>query len=254
MTDIADMVDSAVMDDLEDRFQLAADYLPSIVERVPDAQKLEMYGFYKQAMEGQCGAPKPGMFDFKGKAKWEAWSKLGDMGKYEAMLGYVETLTSIEPHWEANIEEAQGKPKKAYGPVFSSLIAHDDDDDDEPPEGSTPLHNAVRTGDLAAVQRELQRDPQQASAADVEGYTPLHLAADSGAEDVVRALLASGADANARDAEGQTPLHCAVLGEHEGVTRALLDCGGDAGAPDNAGETPAAGAPAAWASWLASGA
>lgn len=34
-----------------------------------------------QATKGVCNAPKPGMMDFVGKAKWEAWNGLGKMSQ-----------------------------------------------------------------------------------------------------------------------------------------------------------------------------
>lgn len=34
-----------------------------------------------QSTIGKCNAPKPGMMDFVGKAKWEAWNGLGDMSQ-----------------------------------------------------------------------------------------------------------------------------------------------------------------------------
>lgn len=35
--------------------------------------------FYLQATVGTCVVPKPGMMDFVGKAKWEAWKAVGDI-------------------------------------------------------------------------------------------------------------------------------------------------------------------------------
>ena len=34
-----------------------------------------------QAVVGECSAPKPGMIDFVGKAKWEAWTSLKGLTK-----------------------------------------------------------------------------------------------------------------------------------------------------------------------------
>ena len=39
-----------------------------------DAKKLEIYALYKQGMIGDVNTDRPGMLDFKGKAKWDAWS------------------------------------------------------------------------------------------------------------------------------------------------------------------------------------
>ena len=42
---------------------------------VPDDRKLLVYALYKQATEGDVNTKRPGMLDFKGKAKWDAWKK-----------------------------------------------------------------------------------------------------------------------------------------------------------------------------------
>jgi acyl-CoA-binding protein len=52
--------------------------------------KLKFYGYYKQATLGECTTQKPGLFDPVGRAKWEAWNKLGKMKKVDAMCGYIE--------------------------------------------------------------------------------------------------------------------------------------------------------------------
>jgi len=39
-----------------------------------DDELLKLYSLYKQGTVGDCNTEKPGMFDFKGKAKWEAWN------------------------------------------------------------------------------------------------------------------------------------------------------------------------------------
>ncbi|XP_067686057.1 acyl-CoA-binding domain-containing protein 5-like [Haliotis asinina] len=56
---------------------------------------LRFYGFYKQATEGRCTDVKPSFWDLVKKAKWEAWNKLGDMPREEAMLNYVDALKVI---------------------------------------------------------------------------------------------------------------------------------------------------------------
>jgi hypothetical protein len=53
--------------------------------------------------------------------------------------------------------------------------------------------------------------------------------------EVVRLLLAAGADVNARDALGLTPL--ALSAHNPGIVRLLLEAGGDPNAPDYRGKT-----------------
>lgn len=57
--------------------------------------KLRFYAYFKQATEGPCNASKPAFWDVVGKLKWEAWKKLGNMPKHEAMNNYVEELKKV---------------------------------------------------------------------------------------------------------------------------------------------------------------
>ena len=49
-----------------------------------------------QANIGDNTAPKPGMLDFKGKAKWEAYSKNKGMSKDEAMENYIAKVAELQ--------------------------------------------------------------------------------------------------------------------------------------------------------------
>ncbi|XP_076642238.1 uncharacterized protein LOC143353044 isoform X2 [Halictus rubicundus] len=56
---------------------------------------LRFYAYYKQATEGPCQQPKPAFWDLVKKAKWDAWTRLGNMSTTEAMNNYVEELKKI---------------------------------------------------------------------------------------------------------------------------------------------------------------
>jgi hypothetical protein len=73
------------------------------------------------------------------------------------------------------------------------------------------LFEAVSAGDLARVKEILERAPEAANAVDEEGATALHLAALHGQREMVRALVAAGADINRRDGRfGATPAGWAI--------------------------------------------
>lgn len=58
--------------------------------------KLKMYGLFKIATEGKCdGKSRPGMLDIVGRAKYDAWLKLGDLKQEEAMDQYVSVVKEI---------------------------------------------------------------------------------------------------------------------------------------------------------------
>lgn len=60
------------------------------------------------------------------------------------------------------------------------------------------------------------------------GYTPLHLAAQSGHVNVVRALLRHGSSVEASDGDGYTALHDAAgVDDGRDAIRALLEAGAD---------------------------
>lgn len=62
------------LDELQEEFQAAADYLVTAVtskdKRFSDKIKLQLYGLYKQATVGKCNTGKPALWDPSGRAKW----------------------------------------------------------------------------------------------------------------------------------------------------------------------------------------
>ena len=92
------------------------------------------------------------------------------------------------------------------------------------PEGTTPLHEAVRQNDLKTVQA-LIKARADVKAATRYGVTPIGIAAVNGNVAILRALLDAGADANTATPGGETALMTAArTGNVEAVTL-LLDRG-----------------------------
>ncbi|XP_076592846.1 acyl-CoA-binding protein-like [Chaetodon auriga] len=57
--------------------------------RPSDQELLDLYGLYKQATVGDVNTDRPGMMDFKGKAKWDARNSRKGMSKDDAMTAYI---------------------------------------------------------------------------------------------------------------------------------------------------------------------
>jgi acyl-CoA-binding protein len=74
---------------LQDQFQTAKAAVEKLSKRPSNDQLLDLYGLYKQSTDGDASGSRPGMFDLKGRAKFDAWAKQKDLSKDEAMKKYV---------------------------------------------------------------------------------------------------------------------------------------------------------------------
>ena len=70
-------------------FQQAIEKIKTLSQIFTDSELLELYGLYKQATIGDINIPKPGFFDFTGKAKWDAWNELKSTNPRIAKTQYI---------------------------------------------------------------------------------------------------------------------------------------------------------------------
>ncbi|TID16712.1 hypothetical protein CANINC_004164 [Pichia inconspicua] len=80
---------------VSETFKQKADAVNALPKRPTDDELLQLYGLYKQATVGDNTTEKPGMFDFKGKYKWEAWNKLQGTSQEEAEQKYIELVDEL---------------------------------------------------------------------------------------------------------------------------------------------------------------
>lgn len=75
---------------LQEDFKNAAERSKTeIKERPSNEDLLKMYALYKQADEGDVKGERPGGFDFKAIAKYNAWEELKGKPSEEAMKEYI---------------------------------------------------------------------------------------------------------------------------------------------------------------------
>lgn len=81
---------------LEEQFAAAQADVQKLDERPDNDTLLELYSFYKQATEGDVSGDKPGPFDFKARAKYEAWEARKGMTREVAMKAYVRLVEHLK--------------------------------------------------------------------------------------------------------------------------------------------------------------
>lgn len=110
------------------RFNHAATAVKELAAQPEDEHLLELYALYKQAIVGDCNTglssqnfgikfiiyracshmynlsimsfnflflERPGMLDFKGKAKWDAWNNKKSLGQETAKEHYIAKVESL---------------------------------------------------------------------------------------------------------------------------------------------------------------
>jgi ankyrin repeat protein len=103
--------------------------------------------------------------------------------------------------------------------------------------GETAVHVAARSGAGDVLQELLAAHPNLEARAN-DGFTALVAAIETGAADTVRLLLDAGADVEASvPPRNQTPLQCAARVGQLSIVRALLQAGADVHAADKQGAT-----------------
>lgn len=84
------------MSDLEARFKTAADDVTKLSEAPDNQVKLKLYALYKQGTEGDVTGDRPAMFDFVGRAKYDAWDSLKGTSKEEAQQKYIDLVEALK--------------------------------------------------------------------------------------------------------------------------------------------------------------
>ena len=79
----------------DDEFSAAQARVKQLSKTPASDELLELYAYYKQATVGDAQGNRPGMLDFKGRAKFDAWSARQGMTKDLAMTAYVELVTKL---------------------------------------------------------------------------------------------------------------------------------------------------------------
>lgn len=75
--------------ELQEKFEIAVNRSKELTQRPSNEELLDLYALYKQATEGDVAGDRPGGFDFKAIAKYDAWAGHKGKDKADAMNDYV---------------------------------------------------------------------------------------------------------------------------------------------------------------------
>ena len=81
------------------QFERAAERSKQFTKRPTNEELLQLYALYKQASEGDASGERPGGFDFKAIAKFDAWDELKGKSKEQAMQDYVALVDKLEQQY-----------------------------------------------------------------------------------------------------------------------------------------------------------
>ena len=84
------------MSDLQAQFEKAAKEVMDLSKRPDDKTLLRLYGLYKQATLGDIKGKRPGFTDVKGRAKYDAWSRLRGKSEQRAMQEYINLVEELQ--------------------------------------------------------------------------------------------------------------------------------------------------------------
>lgn len=82
------------MSDIKSRFENAVAKSKTLPTQSTTVQ-LDLYGLFKQATNGDVSGSRPGMFDVKGRAKYDSWDKRKGMSADAAMEAYIKAVDAL---------------------------------------------------------------------------------------------------------------------------------------------------------------
>lgn len=99
---------------LDTKFSESQKLVTTLSEEPDNDVKLKLYALFKQASIGKCNSKKPSALDFVGKAKWQAWTSLGEISQEEAKQQYVDAVNGLLQAENKNKVESNDSSQPQY--------------------------------------------------------------------------------------------------------------------------------------------
>ena len=78
-----------------EKFAEAQERVKTLTSRPSNEQLLELYALFKQGTSGDVEGKRPGMMDFKGRAKYDAWTTKKGLRKEDAQVAYIALVDKL---------------------------------------------------------------------------------------------------------------------------------------------------------------
>lgn len=85
---------------LTDDFQAAVEKSRQLTKRPSNEELLDLYALFKQATDGDVSGDRPGGFDFKAIAKFDAWVSKKGQSKEAAMQNYINLVERLHKEYQ----------------------------------------------------------------------------------------------------------------------------------------------------------
>ncbi len=84
---------------MQEEFEKAVAQSKELTKRPSNEELLQLYALYKQATDGDVTGDRPGGFDFKAIAKFDAWTEVKGKTKEEAMKDYIALMARLSQQY-----------------------------------------------------------------------------------------------------------------------------------------------------------
>jgi len=81
---------------LQEQFEQTVAESKNLAERPDNMTLLKMYSLYKQGSNGDVQGDRPGMTDFVGRAKWDAWEALKGLPQEQAQQQFIDLVAELK--------------------------------------------------------------------------------------------------------------------------------------------------------------
>lgn len=85
--------------ELDNQFHQAVNRSKVLTKRPSNEELLTLYALFKQVTEGDVAGERPGGFDFKAIAKYDAWAEKKGMPKEEAQKEYISLVEKLSQQY-----------------------------------------------------------------------------------------------------------------------------------------------------------